>query len=349
MQIYFIAISALIAAFVASFVFTPSVIRFAKSQGISDKPDGRHPKDSIKLRFGGTAIFIAFVLVIVLFAPKSPLRTALIAGGFIAAAIGALDDIKGLKPYIKLSLLTLAAIVPVYLGIRIEWITVFGKVIVFGNWSIPVTIIWILVLTNAMNLIDGLDGLASGISVISSLTLTITAFIMGQTDMAVIAVCLCGACLGFIPFNIYPAKITLGDTGALFIGYIFAVLSIDGLFKVSTAVSYLIPAVLFSLPLSDIIISALRRSRKGGKITIGDRGHLHYRLADSGLGTVKTVSLFHILTLLNSIGAILIALGLTIPGICAVMVCGIIVIFLYRYGLKHNKNKTEEGAVTSGE
>ena len=343
MQIYYIAISAFIAALVACFSLMPVVICFSKHKGISDRPDDRHHKNDLKLRFGGAAPFIAFTLVISLFAATSSLRTALIAGGLLAAAIGALDDIKGLKPLQKLILLTMAAAVPVYLGIRIEWITVFGKVIVFGAWSIPVTIVWILVLTNAMNLIDGLDGLASGISVISALTLAVTAFIMGQTDMAVIACCLCGVCLGFMPFNIHPAKITLGDTGALFIGYTFALLSIDGLFKMSTTVSYLIPAVLFSLPLTDVIVSALRRSRKGCRITIGDRGHLHYRLADTGLGVVKTVTLFHLLTVLNALGAVLIALGMKIPGVCAVAVSAISVVFLYcRCGYINRKNKMED-------
>ncbi|HBL84095.1 MAG: hypothetical protein A2Y17_12585 [Clostridiales bacterium GWF2_38_85] len=328
-KLFFLLLSILLLIGLLSFLLTLLVIPLAKHFKAYDKDDKRHSVNGIKLRMGGLSIFISFSIFIIIIGGFSPLINSILIGGLSIIVIGMIDDIYGITPYIKLTLLLGSSIIPVLFGVRIEWFNLFGNYITFGIWSIPITIIWVLILTNAMNLIDGLDGLACGISVISALTLTVIAFIMNVTDIALITLCLCGASLGFYPLNKVPAKITLGDTGALFLGYTFAVISIEGLFKTSAIVSYLIPVIIFSLPIFDVFFSILRRSIRKSSIVLADRDHLHYRMIDFGIKQSKTVEILHIFSIVNSIGAVLLALGKYVSGLLIIFISSASLIIIY--------------------
>ncbi|MBQ5749654.1 MAG: undecaprenyl/decaprenyl-phosphate alpha-N-acetylglucosaminyl 1-phosphate transferase, partial [Oscillospiraceae bacterium] len=173
-----------------------------------------------------------------------------------------------------------------------------------GWISIPLTIIWIVAITNAVNFIDGLDGLAVGVSAISTATLIVIALMVSEFNIAIILCGLFGACLGFIPYNMNPAKIFMGDTGATFLGYILATLSITGLFKLYAIISFAVPFLILGLPIFDICFAFLRRIAKGQNPMTADRSHVHHRLIDLGFSQKQTVAIAYLLTAILGLAAV---------------------------------------------
>ena len=174
-----------------------------------------------------------------------------------------------------------------------------------GWWSYPITIIWIVAITNAVNLIDGLDGLAVGVSAISTASITVIALMVAETNVAVVLAALFGACLGFIPYNMNPAKIFMGDTGATFLGYILATLSVTGLFKMYAIISFDEPFLILGVPIFDICFAFLRRIAKGQNPMKADRGHVHHRLIDMGFSQKQAVAISYMLAAILGLAAVL--------------------------------------------
>ena len=174
-----------------------------------------------------------------------------------------------------------------------------------GWLSYPITIIWIVAITNAVNFIDGLDGLAVGVSAISTASLIVIALLVAETNIAVILCALFGACLGFIPYNRNPAKIFMGDTGSTFLGYILACLSVQGLFKMYAIISFAVPFLILGLPIFDICFAFLRRIAKGQSPMTADRGHVHHRLIDMGFSQKQAVAISYMLTAILGLAAVL--------------------------------------------
>ncbi len=174
-----------------------------------------------------------------------------------------------------------------------------------GWWSYPITIIWIVAITNAVNLIDGLDGLAVGVSAISTASITVIALMVAETNVAVVLAALFGACLGFIPYNMNPAKIFMGDTGATFLGYILATLSVTGLFKMYAIISFAVPFLILGVPIFDICFAFLRRIAKGQNPMKADRGHVHHRLIDMGFSQKQAVAISYMLAAILGLAAVL--------------------------------------------
>jgi len=305
-------LTALVFAALLSFTAAPIARFLAHKLGAIDIPkdDRRMHKEPIPL-LGGLAIFFAFAVTALLFAVPSETLLALLFGGLIIVACGVLDDMFELNPLAKLVFQLLAAVVAIALGVRVESINLFGQYVVFGAWSYPVTLIWIIALTNAINLIDGLDGLACGVSAISSLSLLIIAVIMSESQIALLTAILVGACIGFLPFNSFPAKMFIGDTGAMFLGFTLSVLSVEGVFKAHTLFAFFAPIALFALPLFDTIFAFFRRICQGKNPFHGDRGHIHHRLIDLGFSHKQTVLvLYAICGLCGASAVVLLFLGM---------------------------------------
>ncbi len=302
-------IYALIAVFFAgllTFLLTPPVRVLAYRLGAVDIPrDDRRMHKKPTPRMGGVAIFASFAIAVLLFCNIDSKLIGLLIGAALIVVVGMLDDIYRISPLLKLAGQIIASCIPVFFGITIDFINVFGKYIHFGIFSIPVTIFWIVAVTNAINLIDGLDGLACGISTISAVSIMVFALLEVNLSIALLVAILAGSCMGFMPYNRNPAAIFMGDTGALFLGYTLSTVSILGLFKLNAFVSFWIPFLIFGLPLLDTTTSAIRRILKGHSPFEADRGHFHHKLIDLGFNQKQAVTILYSISALFGISAIL--------------------------------------------
>jgi UDP-GlcNAc:undecaprenyl-phosphate GlcNAc-1-phosphate transferase len=300
-------------AFIVSFSATPIVRKIAiKLKAIDVPKDNRRLHKKPIALMGGLAIVCGFILS-VLFTILSSLLTknqwmeswpdliGLLVGIAIIVLIGAIDDIKPLSAKTRLFFQLIAALAVMFISdTRIERITnpfsPVGVTELSPYISYPLTILWIIGITNALNLIDGLDGLAAGVASISSLSLffvSILTPIVGPFS-SIITAALAGATLGFLPFNFNPAKIFMGSTGAYFLGFTLAVVSIEGMFKSYTAISIAIPILALGLPLFDTVFAIFRRLLNGKPVMAADRGHLHHKLMDMGLSQKQSVIILYI-------------------------------------------------------
>ena len=296
---------------VVSFAATPLVKNLAYKVGAVDIPkDERRMHKTPIPRLGGLAIFLAFLLSVLIFGRIDQQMQGILLGAVLIVVLGVLDDILALKALPKLFVQIAAAGIAVAHGCSIQFISnpnVFsGSTYVNLGWlSIPITIIWIVAITNAVNFIDGLDGLAVGVSAISAASLIVVALLVAETNIAVILCALFGACLGFIPYNFNPAKIFMGDTGSTFLGYILACLSVQGLFKMYAIISFAVPFLILGLPIFDICFAFLRRIAKGQNPMTADRGHVHHRLIDMGFSQKQAVAISYMLTAILGLAAVL--------------------------------------------
>ena len=274
---------AMLVAAAVSFASTPMVKALACKVGAIDVPKDNRRMHKVPIpRMGGLAIFLAFLLSVLVFADIDRQMQGILLGSIMIVILGVLDDIMALKALPKLFVQIAAAGVAVWHGCTIQFVSnpnVFSEAtyLNLGWLSIPVTIIWIVAITNAVNFIDGLDGLAVGVSAISTASLIVVALMVKEVNIAVILCALFGACLGFIPYNMNPAKIFMGDTGSTFLGYILATLSITGLFKMYAIISFAVPFLILGIPIFDISFAFLRRIAHGQNPMKADRGHFHHR------------------------------------------------------------------------
>ncbi|MGO4538699.1 glycosyltransferase family 4 protein [Paenibacillus sp. 2TAB19] len=291
-----------IISLVLALVMTPLVKKFAFKVGAIDKPNHRKVHTRIMPRLGGLAIYIAFVGGFFLLSPLLPdgllrpsdmkLINALLVGGTIIIVLGALDDRFELSAKVKLVGQIAAACVVVFgFGVKIDLLNIpFGETMQpIAHWiAIPITILWIVGVTNAINLIDGLDGLAAGVSGIAIATIVVMASLMGFQPIILLSTLLLGGIVGFLVFNFHPAKIFMGDSGSLFLGFSLATLSMLG-FKQVTIVSFVTPLLIIGVPLSDTFFAIIRRWVNKRPVFAPDKGHLHHRLRDLGFSHRKTV------------------------------------------------------------
>jgi len=293
---------------------------------------------SLMIIMTGLAIFLGFLVAILIFADKDIRLMGMLLGCLIIVVLGIFDDRYGLPALLKLVVQIVAALIPIACGVKIEFITHFIKpeldYIELGVWSIPITVFWIVLVTNAVNLIDGLDGLADGISSISAVSLLIIAIIIGEAQVSIILAGLAGACLGFLPYNKNPAQIFMGDTGSTFLGFVLALISVEGLFKVTTLISFVIPFVILGIPIFDTVFAIIRRILKGQNPMTADRQHIHHRLIDLGLSQRQTVAvLYGISAFFGLISVLMAVTDHIIFGLTAVLV-GIVLFILFRVKLK---------------
>lgn len=296
-------------ALAASVVITPFVIKLAVKIGAMDVPkDKRRVHTVPKPLIGGLAIFASFAMTVLLFLPITRQLTGILLGSTFIMICGFIDDLKPMKPRMKLVLQVFGAIILVYFGVRIRIVTnPFDSVTGMSDigWlSVPATIFWIVGVTNAFNLIDGLDGLAAGVASISCITLFIISIINGRTMAAFLTATLAGSTIGFLPYNFNPAKIFMGDTGAQFLGFVLAAISIQGAIKSAAAIAITVPILALGLPIYDTLISIIRRFINKRPVMEGDRGHLHHRLLDMGLSQKQVVLVMYLISGVLGISAI---------------------------------------------
>lgn len=290
---------------------TPVVKMVALKLDVIDLPKGKRKihKKPIPL-LGGLAIYFSFILVMLL---KSGTLTTHETGIMIGATIivigGIIDDTFELRPRYKLIFQISAAVVLIIFGVEISSVTnplSYGD----GYWNVgwmtvPLTILWVIGITNALNLIDGLDGLAAGVALISSITIFVIAILNSRADAAVLTAILSGSILGFLPYNFNPAKIFMGDTGAQLLGFLLAAISIEGTIKSAAAFAIAVPILALGIPIYDTLFAVIRRKINGKPIMQADRGHLHHRLLDMGLNQRQAVIIMYLISaLLGSIAII---------------------------------------------
>jgi UDP-GlcNAc:undecaprenyl-phosphate GlcNAc-1-phosphate transferase len=296
---------------VVSFAVSPAVRRFAHIIGAIDVPrDGRRIHKKPISRLGGLAIFAGTLASILVFYEISRPVRGILLGSVIIVVLGIIDDVVRLKAWVKLLVQIAAALVPVFHDVVIKFFSnpiFFSDVsyIDLGVLSWPLTVLWIVAITNSVNLIDGLDGLAVGVSAISSLTLLVIALLLTQPEVAVIMAALAGACVGFMPYNLNPAKMFMGDTGATFLGYVLACVSILGLFKFYTIISFAVPFLVLGLPIFDTVMAVVRRLSSGHSPIAPDRSHVHHRLIDMGFSQKQSVAILYTLSAILGLAAVL--------------------------------------------
>ncbi|MBJ6298179.1 glycosyltransferase family 4 protein, partial [Staphylococcus aureus] len=285
---------------IVSLTITPIVIAISKRLNLVDKPNFRKVHTKPISVMGGTVILFSFLIGIWIGHPIETEIKPLIIGAIIMYVLGLVDDIYDLKPYIKLAGQIAAALVVAFYGVTIDFISLpMGTTIHFGFLSIPITVIWIVAITNAINLIDGLDGLASGVSAIGLITIGFIAILQANIFITMICCVLLGSLIGFLFYNFHPAKIFLGDSGALMIGFIIGFLSLLG-FKNITIIALFFPIVILAVPFIDTLFAMIRRVKKGQHIMQADKSHLHHKLLALGYTHRQTVLLIYSISILFS-------------------------------------------------
>lgn len=295
-------------------LLTPLVKKFAIWIGAIDEPDIRKVHSKIMPRMGGLAIFSAFIAGYFVISPaledaySNPIL-GLIFGSFVIVITGILDDIYQLSPKYKLIGQLIATTIVISFGLTIELVNIpFGQTNLYIGWlSIPLTFVWIVGVTNSINLIDGLDGLSAGVSAIATLTILVLALLMPNLTVVFFCFILLGSIIGFLFYNLHPAKIFMGDSGSLFLGFILASLSILG-FKQAAVVSLLIPILILGVPLSDTFFAIMRRYLNKSPISAPDKSHLHHCLLQLGFSHRNTVFIIYFISIIFGAIAVLCSL-----------------------------------------
>ena len=282
-------LSAIIAALVV-LATTPLAARLARAVGAVDQPSDRRIHREPTPRLGGLAILAGFLVPVLYFLPADPAARALIIGAVLICALGAVDDIWGLSPAVKLLGQVACAAVPVSAGLTIDHITLpFLGVGDLGPAQYPLTILWFVAIVNMINFSDGMDGLAAGITALGATTFAILAASLGRADPAIMAAALAGACAAFLVFNFNPAKVFMGDAGSMLLGFVIAGVSVSGVMKSAAAVAVLAPLIVLAIPILDTSFVIMKRLKHGLPVYNADRSHFHHRFFTIGRGQRKTV------------------------------------------------------------
>jgi UDP-GlcNAc:undecaprenyl-phosphate GlcNAc-1-phosphate transferase len=316
--------------FLVVVLIIPIIIKIAHHVNALDIPNERKVHKFPMPRLGGLAIFIGFLVGYMVFCKPTVQMNSILIGSFFIIMVGVFDDIKPVKPLIKFGGQLLAAIIVVFYGnIVMQDISAFGLYINFGIFAGPITILFIAAVINCMNLIDGLDGLAGGIATIFFITITVISNILGiynglDSSLTLIMI---GATLGFLLYNFHPAKIFMGDSGSMFLGYIIAVISLLG-FKNVTLTSFIVPILILAIPILDTLFAIIRRLLKGQSFAQADKEHFHHQILKMAGNQTKTVIIIYIIQILFSIASIVYVLRNPMLGKIVYAILFIIIIWL---------------------
>ena len=341
------ALIAVIFAALMSFVTTPIVRVIAFRIRAVDDPnrDNRRMHTVITPKLGGLAIFFSFVLSVFIFYEVSRFTLSMVAGAFLLIIIGILDDVFTIRALYRFLVHIGAAVIVVSQGTVISYINVFGHYIKFGILAAPLTVLWIVGVTIAVNLIDGLDGLSCGISTISAVSLMIVTILLGEFQIALLIAIIAAACIGFMPFNREPAKIFVGETGATFLGFSLAVVSIQGLFKTQAVITYIIPFLILGVPIFDTAFAMLRRILSGRHPFSADKGHLHHRLVDMGFNKKQSVQILYAVSALLGVSSIMLITQKIVYAVIIIAVSLAISVAMWII-FKDEKMKIESGLIS---
>ena len=327
-----VSIAVALVALLVTYGFTPLVRRIAQRLGAIDYPGGRRINMQPTPRLGGIAIYAGFVaaaaVAMIITRPielvggngepyiRIPIELqtdrgllGIMLGGTFLLAVGIYDDIRGMHTAVKFLAMVAAAAVLIPFGLATQFIThpLTGQTIAAGPWGAVFTVVWVLVVINVINIIDGVDGLAAGIAAIAATTLLLTAIHKSDAVAISLAAALMGCTIGFLRHNFNPARIFMGDSGSMFLGYVLGGLSVMGLYKSSTMISLLVPFLALGVPIADTAFAVVRRFRSRQPVYLPDRGHLHHRLLDRGLSQRQTVFLLYLISAILGLGALVLA------------------------------------------
>ncbi len=304
-------------AVIVTLAVTPLVRTIALRWSIVAHPGGRHVHAGVTPRIGGAAMFAGFASAIIvellgewLWGFKHALMGAglplvgVLLGASAIFAVGIVDDIIELKPGQKLLGQLLAAGIVIACGVRIAFVSnpFGGGLILLGVLSVPLTLLWIVSFANVINLIDGLDGLAAGVSAIAAATFLVLAHQSNVPVAGILSAALIGACVGFLRYNFHPASIFMGDSGALFLGFVLACIALFGVMKSVAAVTLVVPLLIIGVPIFDTFSAIVRRKRGGRPIQAADRGHIHHRLLGRGFDQRQTVLIIYAWSVALAVG-----------------------------------------------
>ena len=283
-------------ALIVTYICTPLVRTLAVKIGAIDAPDARKVHQVSIPRLGGLAIYIGYMVSLLYSVKDISSVKGLLIGSVILVAVGIWDDVKQIGPKTKLLGQIVAALMLPIFDNAIHFISIGDHMLYLEYLSIPLTVFWIVGFTNIVNLIDGLDGLAAGISLIACIAICIVTLQMGQVDLACITLALAGAACGFLRYNFNPAKIFMGDTGSMLLGYTMAAISVMGSVKTAATVGLVVPVIVLGLPILDTLFAIVRRRINGRPVFQPDKGHLHHRLLAMGLTQKQAVLLMYAIT-----------------------------------------------------
>ena len=335
-------------AAVVTLLVTPAVIALAAKTGAMDAPDARKVHKHPIPRIGGIGIYFAFMVAVCIVLSLMELTTeakgemiGLLVSGSIIVLVGIIDDYKNLPAKVKLLGQIMAASVLVFaFDVRIDFVTdPFGDYIFLEAFAAPATIFWLVGLTNTVNLIDGLDGLAAGVSMIAAITICLVALQQGILLVAILTAAIAGAAVGFLYYNFNPARIFMGDSGSMFLGFMLAGISVIGAVKSAATIALIVPILALGLPILDTTFAIVRRYRGGVPIFKPDKGHLHHRLLSMGFTQRQAVLLMYVISAL--LGTSAVAMTEVSPGFALLILLSVVVSLLYgakRLGIFHLNN-----------
>ena len=335
---------AFLLAFITAFVITPYSIRLAKKVGAVDYPNDRRVNKKPMPRLGGIAVIAGFLVsaIYLIITMRIENNIDFITDGLGKKLLGFLfgamvlgitcyiDDVKGISPLVKLAGQLIAAIIVVSCGVRIDNFTIPFKensIMINEVISYILTIGWIVGITNAINLIDGLDGLAAGVSTIATVTILLVALQSGDLPVVFLTAALAGSSLGFLHYNFNPARIFMGDTGSMFLGYMFAAISVIGAVKSAATIALIVPILALGLPILDTTFAIVRRYRGGVPIFKPDKGHLHHRLLAMGFSQRQAVLLMYVFSAFLGLAAIALTEVSTSVAVMIVVFVAVIILF----------------------
>ena len=290
-----------LAVFLASigitWAVTPLMASLTVRLRLVDEPNERRVNTRPVPTGGGVAIFLGFILPVLIAVPMSRFLAGLILCSFLILNLGLIDDRRSLSPRAKFIGQVIVALILTFFGVRIDFVSnPFGGMFYLGRLAVPLTVLWLVAVTNIINLIDGLDGLAAGITCIACLPLFLIALQRGQEVVALLTIALAGSSLGFLRHNFNPAKIFMGDGGAMFLGFMLGAISVQGTLKGPAAIALSVPVLILGLPFFDTVFAIIRRFRRGAPIYAADNGHVHHRLLAMGLSQREAVMVMYLVS-----------------------------------------------------
>lgn len=340
-----------IIAAAVSGLMTPVAIRIAPLIGAMDIPkDNRRIHKKPMPRFGGIAIFAGALAGFAYISPLTQQTRGLLVGAILILILGVADDIRGLKPKEKLAGQIICAAVAWFFTIRI-----LGMANLFGgayiSFSVPVsfavTVLWIVAITNTINLIDGLDGLAAGISCIACITISYTSYMTYNMKSCFILIALAGSCMGFLAWNFYPAKIFMGDAGAMLIGYLLSTVSLIGEYptKGTTLFATITPLLILALPVFDTVFAVIRRAASHKPIMRADKGHLHHRIMAMGFGQRRTALALYSISAIMGMAGILWTIDRRLEALVLFMVGAVLIVVFMGIGIIDKNHSGNYGSI----
>lgn len=338
-----------VCALFISGILTPLIRQWAIDAGKYDIPNDRKIHKFPIPRIGGIAIWLAFILAISILSYfygnqlNDNALDGILLGGSIIFFVGLLDDLYNLSPYLKLFGQLLATLVAFQLGVQVIALDLpFSKILLLQSLSLPITLIWMIGISNAMNFIDGVDGLAGGVSLISALTLSVVALNMHEPVPALLAICLAGSALGFLNLNFYPARIFMGDSGSLFCGFVLACIAVTGVLKTLT-MTMLLPVIILTVPIMDMTYSTLRRLWKFQSPFVADSDHLHHKLLKAGFSQIWVVVAMYSICIIGGIiaSAYIGHLGEYLVALFSMALFSAILLVFTRWRSRHHQGRVD--------